>query len=112
MEGRYPLTLLKDVLCCLDREGRKIQVHENSVASKFKLIREIPAATMILNAICPGEEPTVYAGGYDGEVSLWDTTTGESKGAVPVGSCVNALAPADHGAYAALSDGKVVKVGF
>lgn len=98
-------------MCCLDREGRQIQVRDKSVATNFKLLRAIPAGKMILNAICSGSGNSVFTGGYDGEVSQWDISTGQSLGSVEVGSCINALAPADNGAYVAVADGRVLRVG-
>jgi len=112
ISGRYPLYIKKSFVCCLDREGRKIQIHENSVDSKFKLLREIQASELIINAMCGTNDDVdvVYTGGYDNKVSKWDLRTGEKIDSVDVGSCVNCLSPSDNGVVAALSDGNIVVI--
>ncbi|KAK6628028.1 hypothetical protein RUM44_010510 [Polyplax serrata] len=112
LQGRSPFCIAGNHFCFLNREGRNINVHENKMAEKFPLSKEIVASELIINALTSSGDNVVYSGGYDSTVKKWDLKSSNCLGSVNLGCCINALASkSENEVYVARSDGIVTKIG-
>lgn len=112
LQGRSPFCIAGNHFCFLNRGGRNINVHENKMAEKFPLSKEIVASELIINALTSSGDNVVYSGGYDSTVKKWDLKSSNCLGSVNLGCCINALASkSENEVYVARSDGIVTKIG-